>query len=120
MPIEHVSRSISIDDLLITVEVDRWICDDCGRVETFPDIPPVEGMDLRTPSLRGWRISYFVGNGDGCRCPRCIGDDEVRDRTVKDRAAIVTARKAASLAIAASQGAPTPADIGTGDVGSKG
>jgi hypothetical protein len=66
MAIEHVTRSITFDSLVVDIAVDRYICDHCGARESFLD----EGTD--TPEGNGWRLVYPIGDGeDGCHCKRC-------------------------------------------------
>lgn len=73
MPIEHVSRHLSFDNLLVEVSVARWICDDCGRRQAFHDVPTPYNEKVPTPSSLGWRLGYPMDDGQeqGCICPGC-------------------------------------------------
>lgn len=70
MPVEQVFRAIAIDDLAISVSAWRWICDVCGRRETFPDVPMPEGASEFDPGNRGWRLNWRT-DGEACICPTC-------------------------------------------------
>ena len=73
MPIEHVTRALSFDNLLVEVSVDRWICDGCDRRQAFHDVPVPYGEKVPTPQSLGWRLGYPMDDGDEqtCICPAC-------------------------------------------------
>jgi hypothetical protein len=72
MPVEQIIRAVAIDDLAICVQAWRWICDDCGRRDTFADIPMPEGHSEIDAQRKGWRIRWdLASDGELCRCPGC-------------------------------------------------
>jgi hypothetical protein len=72
MPVEQVIRAVAIDDLAICVQAWRWICDDCGRRDTFADIPLPEGHSEMDAQRKGWRVRWDqASDGELCRCPGC-------------------------------------------------
>jgi len=72
MPVEQVIRAVAIDDLAICVQAWRWICDDCGRRDTFPDLPMPEGHSEMDAQRKGWKIRWdHESDGELCRCPGC-------------------------------------------------
>jgi hypothetical protein len=72
MPVEQIIRAVAIDDLAICIKAWRWICDDCGRRDTFPDSPMPEGCSELAPQQKGWRIRWdAASDGELCRCPQC-------------------------------------------------
>lgn len=73
MPVEQIIRAVAIDDLAICVQAWRWICDECGRRDTFADIPMPEGHSEMDAQRKGWRILWGPeSDGELCRCPGCI------------------------------------------------
>lgn len=72
MPVEQVIRSVAIDDLAVCVSAWRYICDGCGRRDTFPDSPMPEGHSEFDASRKGWIISWDYDDREICRCPGCI------------------------------------------------
>lgn len=88
MPIEHVSRTMGFDNLIVEVSVIRYICDCCARRECFHDVPTPYGEAVPTPQSRGWRILPAWTDGEeGARCPDCIRLDEQREAARKAREA---------------------------------
>lgn len=72
MPVEQVIRAVAIDDLAVCVQAWRWICDDCGRRDTFADIPMPEGHSEMDAQRKGWVVRWDHGSdGELCRCPSC-------------------------------------------------
>ena len=71
MPVEHVSRTVTIDDLAIVVTAWRYVCDTCGRVDAFADVPMPEGHNEWDAQRRGWRFC-IGGENDRCKCPSCV------------------------------------------------
>jgi hypothetical protein len=72
-PVEQVTRVVAINDLAICVTVWRWICDDCGRRETFADSPMPEGHSEMDAQRKGWKVRWDAeSDGELVRCPGCI------------------------------------------------
>jgi hypothetical protein len=72
MPVEHVTRAVAIDDLALMISAWRWICDDCGRRDTFPDAPMPEGCSETDAQRKGWVVRWGPdSDGEKCRCPTC-------------------------------------------------
>lgn len=83
MPVEQVIRAVAIDDLAICIQAWRWICDDCGRRDTFPDIPMPEGRSEMEAQQKGWLIRWDIeSDGELCRCPQCAAK---RSRALAER-----------------------------------
>lgn len=79
MPIEHVTRGLSFDNLYVEVSVYRWICDDCGARQAFHDVPEPYGEIVPTPGSSGWRILHSWDDGEeGARCPTCAAARDAR------------------------------------------
>jgi late competence protein required for DNA uptake (superfamily II DNA/RNA helicase) len=70
MPIEHVSRTVVIDDLALQIEVDRYICDRCNSRDTFHDIPMPDGHSVFDASRKGWQIG--IVHDEEVYCPSCV------------------------------------------------
>jgi late competence protein required for DNA uptake (superfamily II DNA/RNA helicase) len=70
MPIEHVSRTVVIDELTVQVEVDRYICDRCNHRNTFYDVPMPFGCSEFDASRKGWQIS--IVHDEEVYCPSCV------------------------------------------------
>jgi hypothetical protein len=92
MPVEQIIRAVAIDDLAICIQAWRYICDDCGRRDTFPDIPMPEGRSEMEPQRKGWVIRWDYGSdGELCRCPQCATKKsravaaKLADSTLKSR-----------------------------------
>lgn len=80
MPIEHVSRSMSFDNLYVEVTVVRYICDDCARRECFHDTHKPYGEVVPTPQSKGWQILTAWSDGEeGARCPPCVASIAARE-----------------------------------------
>jgi hypothetical protein len=72
MPVEHVTRAVKIDDLPLLISAWRWVCDGCGRRDTFPDIPMPDGASEMDAQRTGWKIMWGPdSDGEKCRCPNC-------------------------------------------------
>lgn len=82
MGIEHVTRALSFDNLVVEVSVDRWICDDCGRRQAFHDVPTPYMEKVPTPSSLGWRLGYPMDDGEEqtCICPACAEKNDAEYR----------------------------------------
>lgn len=91
MPIEHVTRCLSFENLLVEVSVDRWICDDCGRRQAFHDVPtPIWPEKVPTPQSLGWSLHFPMDDGSeqGVTCPKCL--EEKRSKYTKAAVLAVT------------------------------
>lgn len=84
MPVEQIIRAVAIDDLAVCIQAWRYVCDDCGRRDTFPDIPMPEGRSEMEPQRKGWVIRWDAGDGELCRCPNC---SMAKARTLRARLA---------------------------------
>jgi hypothetical protein len=83
MPVEHVTRGLSFDNLFVEVSVDRWICDGCGTRQAFHDVPgPPYGDPVPTPEKLGWHLCYPMDDGSeqSCTCPKCYAAKEAKFR----------------------------------------
>lgn len=70
MPVEHITRAVKIDDLALLISAWRWVCDRCGRRDTFPDNPMPEGSSELDAQRRGWKVVWSPkSDGEQCRCP---------------------------------------------------
>jgi hypothetical protein len=70
MAVEHVTRTMAIDNLVINVSAWRYTCDKCAVREAFHDDPRPYGVSEATAQQRGWRIVYGPGDGEpACHCP---------------------------------------------------
>lgn len=70
MPIEQVFRTVAVEDLAVPVSVWRFICDDCGLRQAFPDNPMPEGHSESDHTRAGWSI-YYEDDDEKAHCPRC-------------------------------------------------
>jgi hypothetical protein len=72
MPVDQIVRAVAINDLVICVQAWCYICDDCGRRDTFHDIPMPEDRSEFEPQHKGWRLHYDRQTDDElARCPVC-------------------------------------------------
>ena len=73
MPVEHVTRTMDFDNLVVEVSVYRYICNACGQRECFHDVPTPYNQIVTTPSDRKWKLK-FPPDGDGeqeAYCKNC-------------------------------------------------
>ena len=71
MPVDQIARAVAINDLSVIVTAWCYVCDDCGRRDTFPDVPMPEGRSEFEASQKGWRMRMDSDDNEMCRCPSC-------------------------------------------------
>jgi hypothetical protein len=73
MGIALVSKMVAFDNLSVEVSAWRYTCDQCGRVESFHNVPVpyLESEGDLVAQRKGWRIIIGVEDDERCRCPHC-------------------------------------------------